>query len=984
MESRTSAMATRERVKVYVRQRPAVVAHDGSTSARSCCAPGVAAGVAHTMCSMCLCVSVVLKCNRVSFGLLCVCVHTGSVQVAKDGSLDAKQFVFDAFFDPTVQQQVVYETVAQPVVLVRVWTRVVSLWYSVILSLLSLCFSVSVCAILALVSHSVIPPFRLCASNRGWAHLRFFTQSVLEGYNGTIFAYGQTGTGKTHTMLGPPTAAAGTSGIGTGGAVLPTLAALRRVGPGAGADAGGGLRPSTASAAVDGDADADPLPAILAMGRESEDPSDGVIPRALADLFHTAHADTAHVYDISVSYVQIYCELIHDLLGPDPGTRTLNVREAPSGGVFVEGAARFKVDNPQACLELLLQGHQNRAQASTRINSHSSRSHAVFMVHVDRREVKQDNGASAGAGAGPVLDTGGAQLRRGTLFLVDLAGSERVKKSGATGVRFNEMKAINLSLAALGNCIGALASKRSHVPYRDSKLTRLLQDSLGGNAKTALVVTVTGDPQHFNETVSSLQFGSRAKQVQVCARVNEVVDYKELYQALQAKVDRGDDETTGLRITIQQLKATVSQLHDRLRKATQDRDAAQAEADAVKRALPEPGATSGGSGSAAASGAAPDAAKWQTELQQLREGHQRQLDAMREEMAHMVAKQRKGKEERAAKAAQLETDLGFSRDELLEALSAHRKAETQLLEVERESKTRIAELVVEVERLTEEDVARTEELAKTKTQLDRTQMTVQSIKDRIERDYVSREQVTEMEALYNDSIEKLMARVQSLEERGDSTALVPAGPGSSRRAGAPAAVVAPSRRRTAAAGTPATKVTSERRVRTQPDPRVSRGSRARPSRSSGNPRLGPTSDVYTASASSHLSSEQARQRERRAVQQAAAPVGRPPSGAQSSGIQWATRTPTAAMPPVASGHRSSTSAGAAATGMGAGVGGRSSGSSAARLPRVPSAGSDGGGSVSSGGGGGGGGGSSAAADELGMDLSEARSLLNSILAGSRS
>jgi kinesin family member 5 len=159
-----------------------------------------------------------------------------------------------------------------------------------------------------------------------------------------------------------------------------------------------------------------------------------------------------------------------------------------------------------------------------------------------------------------VSAAGPAHMRRGTLFLVDLAGSERVKKSGAMGTQFTELKAINLSLAALGNCIAALAERRSHVPYRDSKLTRLLQNSLGGNAMTALVITVASEGVHAHESLSTLQFGSRAKLIPVKASVNEVVDYKSLYEALQAKMDSGDDANTALSIEKQQLEAKLAAL----------------------------------------------------------------------------------------------------------------------------------------------------------------------------------------------------------------------------------------------------------------------------------------------------------------------------------------------------------------------------------------------------------------------------------------
>ena len=129
-----------------------------------------------------------------------------------------------------------------------------------------------------------------------------------------------------------------------------------------------------------------------------------------------------------------------------------------------------------------------------------------------------------------------------------------------SGTRFEELKSINLSLSALGNCISALAAKRSHIPYRDSRLTRLLQGSLGGNAKTALVITVAPEPEDAAETQSTLEFGQRARKVQVRAVVNMVTDYKSLYQALQSRVDKESDEATALKLEVRRLKAENEKL----------------------------------------------------------------------------------------------------------------------------------------------------------------------------------------------------------------------------------------------------------------------------------------------------------------------------------------------------------------------------------------------------------------------------------------
>jgi len=199
------------------------------------------------------------------------------------------------------------------------------------------------------------------------------------------------------------------------------------------------------------------------------------------------------------------------------------------------------------------------------MNSTSSRSHAVVILNMERRMRRfgspaRDESKQGGTplsvrwfgGVGRCVWRGERRVRLGVLdvlpplasqakvvsssmFMVDLAGSERVKKSGVAGMRFHELKAINLSLSALGNCIAALAARKKHIPYRDSKLTRLLQGSLGGNAKTALVVTVGPEVDSISESQSTLDFGQRARKVQVQAVVNQRVDFKSMYEDMRVR-----------------------------------------------------------------------------------------------------------------------------------------------------------------------------------------------------------------------------------------------------------------------------------------------------------------------------------------------------------------------------------------------------------------------------------------------------------------
>ncbi|XP_052327640.1 kinesin-like protein KIF3C isoform X2 [Oncorhynchus keta] len=285
--------------------------------------------------------------------------------------------------------------------------------------------------------------------------VRPLIHSVLDGFNGTIFAYGQTGTGKTYTMQG----------------------------------------------------------AWLEPERR------GVIPNAFEHVFtQISRSPADRQYLVRASYLEIYREEIRDLLDPNVHTphvpnvhtqspHTLELRESPESGVYVRDLTSCVCKSVKEIEELMNLGNQVRSVGATDMNEHSSRSHTLFLITVECSQTGPD---------------GRQHIRVGRLNLVDLAGSERQAKTGVRGERLKEAAKINLSLSALGNVISALADGRSgHVPYRDSKLTRLLQDSLGGNAKTVMVATLGPAPQHYEETLTTLRYANRAKNIKNQPRVNE-------------------------------------------------------------------------------------------------------------------------------------------------------------------------------------------------------------------------------------------------------------------------------------------------------------------------------------------------------------------------------------------------------------------------------------------------------------------------------
>mmetsp|Transcript_91920 Transcript_91920/g.259042 ORF Transcript_91920/g.259042 Transcript_91920/m.259042 type:complete len:1077 (-) Transcript_91920:62-3292(-) len=301
--------------------------------------------------------------------------------------------------------------------------------------------------------------------------------SVLQGYNATVLAYGPTGTGKTYTMEG-----------------------CRLIGPGSDAR--------------------------------------GIIPRSMEDVFQHIRQcrDPRRRFLVRASYLQIYNEVISDLLKPD--RTNLMIREDKRRGIFIDGLSEWLCRSPAEVQTLMGHGSAARATAQTNANDVSSRSHAVFMVVVEQSEA--GTAGESELAAGPADHGAWQAVRVGRLNLVDLAGSERPRLTGATGQRLEETKKINQSLSALGNVISALTERRArqHIPYRDSKLTRLLEDSLGGNCRTTMMAMVSPAAESFAESLCTLKFAHRAKAIRNSPRLNEDVDHRTMLRRYETEVRR--------------------------------------------------------------------------------------------------------------------------------------------------------------------------------------------------------------------------------------------------------------------------------------------------------------------------------------------------------------------------------------------------------------------------------------------------------------
>ena len=288
------------------------------------------------------------------------------------------------------------------------------------------------------------------------------------------------------------------------------------------------------------------------LGEDGED-SIGIIPRSCSKLFDYARADTERLYLIKGTFLEVYQEQLRDLLAPQkssPGNLQIRHDKALGGkGIYVTGVREKLLGSTEDVLKLLEEGRKRRMVGTTNMNAHSSRSHAVLSLIVSSQEVDDNEGFT----------------RKVSKFhLIDLAGSERAKATGATGERLKEGASINASLSALGNVVNALTKKggKSHIPYRDSKLTRLLQDSLGGNAFTCMLCNISPATMNAPETSSSLRFAVRTKKIENLAVVNRdpklarIADLTEENARLRKEVEMLKEEVRRYRIAAEEDKET--------------------------------------------------------------------------------------------------------------------------------------------------------------------------------------------------------------------------------------------------------------------------------------------------------------------------------------------------------------------------------------------------------------------------------------------
>ena len=279
-------------------------------------------------------------------------------------------------------------------------------------------------------------------------------------------------------------------------------------------------------------------------------------------------ASEAIEFTVKVSMVEIYMEKIKDLINPSKDN--LRIHEEKGKGVYMQDVEEVYISQESEVYDLMKLGNENRSTASTLMNAESSRSHSLFILTVTQNNTQD------------------LSCKVGRLYLVDLAGSERISKTGADGQTLEEAKMINKSLTTLGKVINALTDKKvNHIPYRESKLTRILSESLGGNSKTCLVITCSPHPYNEQETLSTLRFGTRARSIKNNAKVNReytIPELKKLLEKAEQDIELHKATISVLQQQLEKLGGAIPEDADLVELAKQEKKRMEDEADAALEA----------------------------------------------------------------------------------------------------------------------------------------------------------------------------------------------------------------------------------------------------------------------------------------------------------------------------------------------------------------------------------------------------------------
>ena len=439
-------------------------------------------------------------------------------------------------------------------------------------------------------------------------------EAVLGGANGAVLAYGMTGSGKTHSLMH--------------------------------------------------------------VGSKPASSDRGLVTRAAEEIFARARAEGPSVQTrVALGFVQIYNEEVYDLLVDEserPGGTTTPLRLVDRGGAArCEGASARAVESAEDVLALLAAARKRRKEANQRLNASSSRSHAIVTLYVSReRTLTQETLTQKLA-------------KKSKLSFADLAGSERVKRDGASGARLTEAGHISRSLSALGNCVHILASSRGsnddhpgHVPYRDSKLTRLLRDCFGNGCRASLLLTCSPDPRHAGETTATLRFGQRAMRAETVVKTQRVVEYRAAVRRQAGEVDRLQSSLEDALALARDAKAeATAELERERRKILAEAERDRERRVAVARQRLEEDAE----------------AKARAMVREVTTKVASMLDLERARMAEAVASERAAADASGARVAAETSAVARERDALAVALASTSEALDAALGRCSETETRLAE-----------------------------------------------------------------------------------------------------------------------------------------------------------------------------------------------------------------------------------------------------------------------------------------------------